>query len=177
MAIEDLKELASEIAEYERRFREAEAKRVGLECEVAARGYEVEAMYNTLLEQEKVHVETINLLQQIVDHIPMPVFWKDLDGVCKGCNYACEVTLEKQKHEIVGKTVFDLFKSEYADVYSDADMKTLRDGKYTYSAEFEKRDGTRVMALFHMRTYRDTAGDIKGIIVFAHTPCDGRLCP
>lgn len=86
MGYDDLNNYAKEIADYERKFRESEAKRTVLECEVAARGYEIEAMYNSLLEQEKIHIEHINLLQQVVDHIPMPIFWKGLDGVCLGCN-------------------------------------------------------------------------------------------
>ena len=73
MGLEELNEYAREIAEQEKRFRESEVKRVMLECEVAARGYEVEAMYQSLLEQEKIHIEEINLLQQIVyNHLYLP---------------------------------------------------------------------------------------------------------
>ena len=80
MSAQNLKEYAKEIADYERKLSEKTARVIGLECEVAARGYEVEAMYNSLLEQEKIHIGTINLLQQIIDHIPMPIFWKNMNG-------------------------------------------------------------------------------------------------
>lgn len=177
MGYDDLNNYAKEIADYERKFRESEAKRTVLECEVAARGYEIEAMYNSLLEQEKIHIEYINLLQQVVDHIPMPIFWKGLDGVCLGCNKSCEQTIGLTKAEIVGKTVFDIFESEYAKIYDNADMETVRFGHYSYSTEFKRIDGTITKAIFHMRIYHNCSGERSGIIVFAHTPCDGKLCP
>lgn len=177
MGLDELNEYAKEIADHERRFRESEAKRVMLECEVAARGYEIEAMYNSLLEQEKVHIEEINLLQQIVDHIPMPIFWKDLGGICQGCNKACEMALGITKSDIVGKTVFDIFEPEYADIYNNADMETIKLGTYTYTSTFKKTDGSITPAVFHMRVFFNCSGERGGIIVFAHTPCDGRLCP
>lgn len=177
MGLEELNEYAREIANTEKRFRQSEARRVALECEVAARGIEVEAMYNSLLEQEKIHIEKINLLQQIVDHIPMPIFWKDLNGVCQGCNKACESALGMDKSEIIGKTVFDMFEPAYADIYNNADMETIKFEKYTYATTFKRTDGVITQAVFHMKVYYDCAGECNGIIVFAHTPCDGRLCP
>ena len=177
MGLEELNEYAREIAEQEKRFRESEVKRVMLECEVAARGYEVEAMYQSLLEQEKIHIEEINLLQQIVDHIPMPIFWKDMNGVCQGCNIACEIALGITKDNIIGKTVFDIFEPSFADIYNNADMETVKYGKYAYSSTFKRLDGSITPAVFHMRVFFNCSGERGGIIVFAHTPCDGRLCP
>lgn len=177
MALEDLQEMASEIAMYEKKFRESEARRVMLECEVAARGYEVEAMYESLLEQERVHIEQINLLQQIVDHIPMPIFWKDMDGICRGCNTACEEVLKLTKYDIIGKTVFDIFEPSYAEIYHNADGFVIKYGKYTYSTVFKSVDGSIQTAIFYMKVYKNCAGDDTGIIVFAHTRCDGSLCP
>lgn len=177
MTISDLQEMATEITTYEKKFRESEARRVMLECEVAARGYEIEAMYNSLLEQEKIHIEEINLLQQIVDHIPMPIFWKDMSGKCLGCNKACEDALGLTKSNIIGKTVFDLFDIGCADIYNNADMETIKYGKYTYTTVFKSVDGSLETAVFYMTIFYNCDGDKAGIIVFAHTRCDGNLCP
>lgn len=177
MALEDLQSMATEIATYEKKFRESEARRVMLECEVAARGYEIEAMYNSLLEQEKIHIEEINLLQQIVDHIPMPIFWKDMGGKCLGCNKACEDALGLTKSDIIGKTVFELFDIGYADIYNNADMETIKYGKYIYTTVFKSVDGSLETAVFYMTIFHDCSGNKAGIIVFAHTRCDGSLCP
>jgi len=177
MGLDDLRKFAAEVVDYEKKFTEARAKMAGLECEIAARGYEVEAMYQSLLEQEKVHIETIELLQQIINHIPMPIFWKDKDRVCLGCNIACERALGLSRENIVGKTVFDMFDKQYAEIYDQADTQTFANGKYTYIGEFKRLDGSVVNAVFHMCAYYTIVGEEAGIIVFAHTPCDGRLCP
>ncbi len=113
MTIADLQSMAAEIAQYEKRFRESEARRVMIECEVAARGYEVEAMYQSLLEQEKIHMETINMFQQIVDHIPMPIFWKDLDGKYLGCNTAFEKETGFSIEQVKGRTSRDIYGDDF----------------------------------------------------------------
>lgn len=177
MGTQELIDYAKEIAEYERKLGEIRARKQVLECEVAARGYEVEAMYESLLAQEKIHIGTINLLQQIIDHIPMPIFWKNMNGQVVGCNHACETVLNLSKSEIINKTVFDLFDPDFANQYNDADMQTYRDGVYTYKCTFKKINGDIVPAIFHMRVYFDCNNERAGIIIFAHTPCNGRLCP
>jgi len=70
-----------------------------------------------------------------------------------------------------------MFEPAFADIYNNADLSTIKYGKYSYSLTFKKTDGLITAAIFHMRIFFNCSGDRGGIIVFAHTPCDGRLCP
>lgn len=184
--------MAAEIVEYEKKFRASESKRVMLECDVAARGYEIEAMYDSLLIQERIHVEAINLLQQIVDHIPMPIFWKDLDGKYLGCNKSYETETGFTKEAVIGKKSDMLYQEDWIDgidipdefqglsigeMFNRSDEITKREGVHTYKLGFRLRTGGYIPAIFYKRLCYDIEGNPSGIIVFAHTKCDGSLCP
>lgn len=191
MTIADLQSMAAEIAQYEKRFRESEARRVMIECEVAARGYEVEAMYQSLFEQEKIHMETINMFQQIVDHIPMPIFWKDLDGKYLGCNTAFEKETGFSIEQVKGRTSRDIYGDDFTrtsdtpglegltgpELFECTDAFTKAKGSCIYRTSIKIQDGSYIPAIFHKRLYYDLNNVPVGIIVFAHTRCDGSLCP
>jgi PAS domain-containing protein len=183
--------MASEIAQYEKRFRESEARRVMIECEVAARGYEVEAMYQSLLDQEKVHMETINMFQQIVDHIPMPIFWKDLDGKYLGCNKSYEQESGFTIDVVKGKDSSEIYPDDFTDVsdypgleglsgpalFNRADDFVKSKGYFVYKTRIKFSGGDYVPTIFYKCLYYDLNNNPVGIISFAHTRCDGSLCP
>lgn len=191
MALKDLQEMATEIATYEKRFRESEARRVMLECDVAARGYEVEAMYQSLLEQEKIHMETINMFQQIVDHIPMPIFWKDLDGRYLGCNRAYVDETGFSADQVKGKDSRELYGDDFTEqsdtpgldgltgpeLFECTDGLVKAKGSLVYKTSIKSKNGLYIPAIFHKRLYYDLNNLPVGIIVFAHTRCGGSLCP
>ena len=183
--------MAVEIAQYEKRFRESEARRVMIECEVAARGYEVEAMYQSLLEQEKIHMETINMFQQIVDHIPMPIFWKDMDGKHLGCNTAFERETGLSISHIRGKVSHDIYDDDFTgpsdvpglegltgpELFDRTDDFVKAKGEFVYKTTIKTRNKSYVPAIVYKCMYYDLDNNPVGIIVFAHTRCDGSLCP
>lgn len=191
MALEDLQTMAAEIATYEKRFRESEAKRVMLECDVAVRGYEVEAMYQSLLEQEKVHMETINMFQQIVDHIPMPIFWKDLDGKYLGCNKSYERETGFSIEKVRGRTSHEIYDDDFAgpsdypglegitgpELFDRTDKIVVENGFISYRTSIKFVNQSYVPAIFYKCLYYDLNNNPVGIITFAHTRCDGSLCP
>lgn len=183
--------MASEIVQYEKKFRESEARRVMLECDIAVRGYEVEAMYQSLLEQEKIHVAKINMFQQIVDHIPMPIFWKTIDGDYLGCNKAYEKETGYSRDFVRGKRSEDLYDTEFtgedgpeeleglsgADLFRRTDDIVKVEGTYTYKVSIRSNTGRYKPAIFYKALFYDLENNAEGIITFAHTRCDGSLCP
>lgn len=191
MALKDLTDMATEIASYEKRFRESEARRVMLECDVAVRGYEVEAMYQSLLEQEKVHMETINMFQQIVDHIPMPIFWKDLGGRYLGCNKSYESETGFSIESVKNKTSHEIYDPKFTtesdcpgleglrgpELFSRTDEIVRMKGSIIYRTKIRGASGEYIPAIFYKCLYHDLDDNPVGIITFAHTRCDGSLCP
>src|SRR6516165_4224422 len=68
---------------------------------------------------KKAKEDALNL-QNLVDAIPIPIFYKDLQGRYLGCNLAFEEVLGKSREEIVGRTVYEVAPSDLAAVYHKA---------------------------------------------------------
>jgi diguanylate cyclase (GGDEF)-like protein/PAS domain S-box-containing protein len=77
-----------------------------------------------LAEDELFHSR--QMLQLVVDNIPMLAYWKDSNSVYLGCNqaFATQVGLSSPT-EIVGKTDFDLPWKEVAQQYRDEDQRII----------------------------------------------------
>ena len=78
------------------------------------------------------HVEIDNnrqtaLMVSIIDSIPDLIFYKDTNGVCQGGNQAFIQFCNKPKHEIFGKTDYDLFPQELAENFTTIDKQLLKD--------------------------------------------------
>jgi PAS domain S-box-containing protein len=74
------------------------------------------------------------LLRGLLGVIKQPVFAKDENLIYTFCNQAFADFLGKSKNEIVGKTVFQLYEKELAEIYHKADKNLLKNGG---SQEFE----------------------------------------
>jgi len=109
--------------------------------------------------------EQNHFLQQIMDAIPISVFYKDTAGIYLSCNRAYAAFLGKAKDEVVGKGVHDVFPRDLADLYAEKD-RTLFDnpGVQQYEAQMDHADGSRHDVLFNKATYRDAEGKVIGLI-------------
>ena len=104
-------------------------------------------------------------LQNIVDAIPVPIFYKDLRGCYLGCNRAFEETLGKSRAEIVGRTVYEVAPSDLADVYHKADLDLMAsEAKQVYEAKVLFGDGERHDIIFHKAVFRNPSGDVSGMV-------------
>jgi len=104
-------------------------------------------------------------LQAIIDAIPVPLFYKDLEGRYLGCNRAFEEILGKSCDEIVGKTVYDVAPADLAEIYHKADLDLIiSQGRQTYETKVLVGDGVRHDILFHKAVFRDQAGVVTGMV-------------
>ncbi|ABL00607.1 PAS domain S-box protein [Pelobacter propionicus] len=118
--------------------------------------------------------EQLHFLQQLLDTIPLPVFYKDTDGVYLGCNSAFELFCGFSRERIVGRTVHDLAPSQRADVYQEADAALFdAPGVQVYEAEFQNRDGSTRDVIFNKATFVDPENRVAGL-VGAITDISGR---
>ncbi len=109
--------------------------------------------------------EQLDFLQQLIDSIPIPVYYKAKDGTYLGCNAAFEALINLPKEEIVGKVVHDLLPKEGADVHREVDLKLLsRPGiqKYELGATF--KDGKYHDVVYNKATFTDSSGRIAGTV-------------
>ncbi|MCX6674365.1 MAG: PAS domain S-box protein [Methanothrix sp.] len=114
---------------------------------------------------EKTLQEQFNFLQQLIDSIPSPIFYKDTKGVYLGCNKAFEALTGFAKEKVVGHTVYELYPSDLADVYHEADNKLFRNpGTQVYEATVAHADGSRHDVMFSKATYFDTEDRLAGLV-------------
>ena len=92
----------------------------GLEC-ILADSFEI---------TERVKAEkTINnqaaFFEKLINSIPTPVFYKDANGIYRGCNKHFEEYLGLRKDDIIGKSVYDISPPDLANNYYMKDKELL----------------------------------------------------
>jgi diguanylate cyclase (GGDEF)-like protein/PAS domain S-box-containing protein len=104
-------------------------------------------------------------LRVILDAIPAPVFYKDAEGIYRGCNKAFEAYVGRSREEIVGLDVYGLSPKELADVYKTADDALFAArGTQIYEARVRYADGVYHDVMFHKATFEDTDGRLAGLV-------------
>ncbi|MGE5350715.1 MAG: PAS domain S-box protein [Acidobacteriota bacterium] len=102
-------------------------------------------------------------LQRLIDTIPNPIFYKDINGVFQGCNIAYEKLIGASRFEIIGKTVFDLMpKNDAAGVQKYDEELYRRRGVQIYETEYEARDKKVLNLILNKALYFNTDGTVAG---------------
>lgn len=104
-------------------------------------------------------------IKKLVDVTPIPLFYKDKDGIYLGCNQAFEAFIGKSKDEIVGKTAYEIANDNNANKYTGMDQKLIDNpGKQTYEYEYVNRDNEIRYVIFNKVTYNNAFDEVEGII-------------
>ncbi|MCX2722421.1 sensor domain-containing diguanylate cyclase [Roseibium salinum] len=112
--------------------------------------------------------ETANerdILQSAIDNLPSPIFFKDRDGIYRGCNKAFERFIRLPADKVRGSSVYDVAPQELAQVYEAADEKLMQaGGVQIYDAEVRFATGEYRHVTFHKAVTRDkTTGRVNGL--------------
>jgi PAS domain S-box-containing protein len=128
-------------------------------------GEALHSMATTLCEREnRLNVQLL-FLQQLLDSIPVPVYYKDAGGVYLGCNTAFEAFIGKPRKDIVGKTVHDVVPKERADKHHEADVALLRrPGVKTYELKGIYSDGAYRVVISNKATFFEADNRVAGIV-------------
>ena len=109
--------------------------------------------------------EQLHFLQQLLDSIPIPVYYKDVDGLYLGCNSAFERFIGLSRSDIVGKTVYEVAPKERADKHHEADSALLRHpGIQIYEASGIYNDGECHNVIFNKATFVDANNCVAGTV-------------
>lgn len=110
-------------------------------------------------------IDDPELHQKIIDALPIPIFYRDLQGIYKACNVAQEKILGLPKSQIIGKTVFDIQPYEIAEIYAQRDQELLDSpGDQIYEAKFRDVSGTLHDVVFNKAVIRNNQGELIGIV-------------
>jgi PAS domain S-box-containing protein len=109
--------------------------------------------------------QQVQFLQQMIDTLPSPIFYKNPQGHYIGCNNAFESYVGYSKKEIINKTDADLFPVDLAEISNQKDVLLLKNrGIQVYQAKFMHADHTIRDVIFKRATFNDTNGNIGGLI-------------
>jgi PAS domain S-box-containing protein len=110
-------------------------------------------------------IDDPELHQKIIDALPIPIFYRDMNGIYKACNLAQEKLLGLPKSQIIGKTVFDIQPFEIAEIYSKRDQELFDSpGDQNYEAKFRDASGVVHDVVFNKAVIRNNQGEIAGIV-------------
>jgi PAS domain S-box-containing protein len=128
-------------------------------------GDALHSMANTLREREnRLNVQLL-FMQQLLDSIPVPVYYKDAAGVYLGCNAAFEAFIGMPRSDVVGKTVHEVVPKERADKHHEADVALLRHpGVKTYELSGIYSDGGSRVVISNKATFVDPDNRVAGIV-------------
>lgn len=118
------------------------------------------------------------MLQLVVDNIPMLVFWKDNNLVYLGCNqaFATHVGLTSPT-EIIGKTDFDLPWKELAQQYQEDDRQVIESN--SLKLDFEELalqpDRSQAWVRTNKIPLHDRDGKVIGVLVTSEDISERRM--
>ena len=126
-------------------------------------GYTIDITDRKLAE-EKI-IDQMEFLSTLIDTIPNPIYYKDLNGIYLGANRAFLEFLGKKKEDVIGKTISDIVSTDLAGKYIAKDRELFTNpGNQVFEWMVTAYDGTRKIMMFSRATFRDSYGNIAGII-------------
>jgi PAS domain S-box-containing protein len=111
------------------------------------------------------HSVDLELHQKIIDVLPIPIFYRDTQGVYMLCNAAHEKLVGLNRNQIIGKSVYEVHSKEMADIYSTRDKELMeKPANQIYESKFRTNDGVTHEVVFNKAVIRDSEENIIGIV-------------
>lgn len=105
-------------------------------------------------------------LRAIIHALPGSIYYKSLDGVYLGANArALNMVGISSEEQIIGKTDFDLFSQEHAELFRLTDLKVIKENKEIVEEEVViSPDGKKLTQLSSKKPLKDDKGNVIGIV-------------
>jgi len=119
---------------------------------------------------EKIYEEKLKkqkeFISALLKALPVAIFYKDKDGRYLGCNRKYEELFSLKEKDIIGKTVFDMWKPDDAKKYHEKDIELMKEPNDVQTYEFRKEIKNKgfVDGIFYKSVLRDEKSDVAGII-------------
>jgi PAS domain S-box-containing protein/putative nucleotidyltransferase with HDIG domain len=139
----------------------------GAEPELRMTLTDISAMHlnQQLLKAQDDLKEQLAFQTSLLESVPVPIFFKDCQGVYRGCNRAYEKAVNKSRAQIIGKSVFDTASPEIAEKYHAMDAELFgHPGKQVYEWVIQKPSGEIREVVFHKASFLRTDGSVGGLI-------------
>jgi PAS domain S-box-containing protein len=114
---------------------------------------------------KKSLIEDHSLYQQIIDALPVPIFYRDLNGIYLTCNTAHEKLTGIPRDQLIGKTVFDVQPQDIAEIYARHDTALFESpGDQVYETKLKSNEGTIRDVVFQKAVIRNEEGENIGVV-------------
>ncbi len=118
----------------------------------------------------------LSLLRSLINNTPDLIFYKDSEGIYRGCNRAFEAFVGMGEDELVGKTDHDLFPADRAAEFKASDRRVLDSGEPEKFEEWVTYpDGRRVLLDTRKMPFFGADGDFLGLIGISRDLTDRAL--
>lgn len=106
-----------------------------------------------------------SFLATLLEAIPIPVYYKDSNGLYLGCNQAFETLVGTTSKEMLNKSAFDINPEELAAVYHTKDQALFDSGGIqTYQYRIQNRAGETRDVIFHKAAFKDSNDQVAGLV-------------
>jgi PAS domain S-box-containing protein len=112
-----------------------------------------------LIERERL------FLQALINAIPDPIFYKDVNGSYVGCNNAFEAFRGVKAEDIIGHVDEEYYSPETAQIFVKTDQQVIQTGKPVYYENWTRSPrGTAILIETRKNPYHNSTGEIIGVI-------------
>jgi PAS domain S-box-containing protein len=109
--------------------------------------------------------QQVHFMQQLIEAIPGPVYYKDAQLRYLGCNSAFEAFTGLPASQVIGKSPLDVYPKEWADQYIAADQKLLDEqGAQIYESLVRYANGEVRDVMFHKAIFTRPDGTVGGMV-------------
>jgi hypothetical protein len=109
--------------------------------------------------------EQVHFGRELLDALPVAVYFKDRQGRFLGMNRALEWLFELDRNVAIGQTSDEVFANGYADVHVERDRELLaKPSRQSYEMDMPLPDGTARTLFYSKASMTDADGAITGVI-------------
>ncbi|MFZ4757183.1 MAG: PAS domain-containing protein [Burkholderiaceae bacterium] len=109
--------------------------------------------------------EEVRVGWELLDSIPVALYFKDREGRFLGMNRALEWLFDIDRRTAVGKTSPEVFPNGYADVHVERDRELLsKPSRQSYEMDMPLPDGTPRTLYYSKASMTGTNGSVTGVI-------------
>lgn len=109
--------------------------------------------------------ENENFQNTLLQSIPIPVYYKDINGKYLGFNRAFEDFYGLSKNALIGKNIFDINPTELAQKIHAKDKELLKNGGVQVDeSQLKNANGIKKTVIFNKAVFTNKKGEISGLI-------------
>jgi PAS domain S-box-containing protein len=112
--------------------------------------------------REKEHRQ---FLEAMLETIPLPIFYKNINGRYLGCNSSYERYTGFKREYLIGKTASEIFPEEIARVFEQSDIEIVKQNHpQVFETHINDAEGSMRTAIYHKASFSNAQGKTIGFI-------------